>query len=309
MATARRPARMVGSRVILLLPVLAVGVGIVAVLLSGGVSPTPPATPPSGSGGELLNAVTFQEAGLVTIGLFGGVLVFWTIQRVSKGMQSMPAQFLIAAFAMFCVALTFLALVHLFVHAVVPPRQPMGTGMPTNSTGTPSPPLENNSTGNLSGPFISLPPGWPWWTPYVALGAVGLVVGGLAVPYAWARSRSVLPVAVTRAPSPAQSAVGAALDSLDGSIDPRAAIIAMYGRLLASVGGRAGPTDAKTARELARILIEGLGVSPGVAGELTDRFEEARYSTQALREDAVPRTRAALRQALDELSHPAPRRP
>ncbi len=300
---------MAGSRVIFLLPVLAVGIGIVAVLLSGGVSPTPPPTPSSGAGGGLLNAVTTEEAGLITIGLFGGVLVYWTVQRFRRGVQTLPAQFLIGAFAIFCVALVFLALVHLFVHAGPPTGQTLGTGNPTNSTGTHTPALENNSTGNLTGPFISLPPGWPWWTPYAALGAVGLIVGGLAVPYAWSRSRSMLSVAALPPPSTAQTAVGAALDSLDGSADPRTAIIAMYARLLASVGGRAGPTDAKTARELARILVDGLGVSPGVAGELTARFEEARYSKQALREDAVPRARTALRQALDELSRPVPRRP
>ncbi|MCI4357631.1 MAG: DUF4129 domain-containing protein [Thermoplasmata archaeon] len=296
---------------VLVIPVLAVSFGIVSVLLTGGVSPAPAPSPGGSSGGQLLTPVTLSDIGDLTVLMIGGFLVFWTILRLKGTSQSLTPHFLVVPLALTCIVLIFLVAVHLFVHGAIVPGSPaFGPG---NHSGTPSgntsrQGFANNSTNSLPTPNVPLPPGWPWWIPYAALGAAGIAIGALSVPFALARDRraSPLPLAVRR-PS-TDSAIRSALVTLEHGTDPRGSIIALYGQLLDLVGNRVGPIEPKTARELARPLVEGLGVSASVAQELTDRFEEARYSRRPLRPDAVLRTRDALTRAQEELAR-VPRRP
>jgi hypothetical protein len=300
-----------GSPAILLIPVLAVSFGIAAVLLSGGVGYGPAGTSVGSSGGGLLHAISGVEVGETVAILFGIWLLYRVIQRLRGESLSVPARFLVTGLVAISLALAFIVAVHLFVHAVASPGagpgplQPGQGGRGPNAT---SPQPANNSTLGVPSPIFPLPIGWPWWIPYVVLAGIGAAIGGLAVPLALARSRAAAPTRLGHPSPPVESALRSALSTLDGyqGDDPRLVIIALYGELLKAVGTRAGPIEPKTARELSRSLVEGLGVSASVSQELTDRFEEARYSLRPLDEAAVPRTRRALTQALEEL-HPKAR--
>ena len=211
----------------------------------------------------------------------------------------------------FAVAIAFLVIVHLFVHGAIVPGSGPGNGTAgggANSTSNTIPPSMNNATGTGNSPGFPLPSGWPWWVPYVALGAIGVAISAFVLPAAIARrhrGRNGRPDATA---SSAGSALGSAISALDRyqGDDPRPRIIALYGELLRAVGHRVGPIEPKTARELSEEFVIGLGVSLSVAQELTDRFEEARYSQRPLGPEAVARTRAALAQALEELARSGP---
>ena len=104
---------------------------------------------------------------------------------------------------------------------------------------------EQFDDGNLTGPFISLLRRWPWWIAVCRVGGHRGHRRGFAVPTPGARARSR---ALGRGAS-------TALHRPDGgrrgprfarrSADPRTAIIAMYARLLASVGGASDPSTRR----------------------------------------------------------------
>lgn len=292
---------------LLIIPLLAIAFGAAAVLLTGGVSLGSAGTPVGGSGQELLHGLTYEEAGFFGVILIGGWLLWTVYQRLRGNTIPVPAQFLLSALVIFALAIAFIVVVHLFVHAASIPGSPPATGTSGNggnSTSGPPPPPGQNSTGPEPFPGLPFPSGWPWWVPYMVLGAIGLAIGGLAVPAAISRRRRVSPRVAGAAAPTAASTIRSALAALDQyrGDDPRQTIIALYADLLRAVGHRAGSLDAKTARELSEDLVLGLGVSLSVAQELTDRFEEARYSQRPLGADAVARTRSALAQALEELA-------
>lgn len=293
------------SPVLLLIPVLAVFFGIAAVLLSGGLGVGPTIPGPSSSGSDGLNSVTTQEVVDGVVIALGLGLSYRVLQRIRGQTISPPAQFLAGALAFFLVAIAFLVVAHFVVHpsahpfSLPPSGGPHGSGSSSaNNTTlpTPSPP-----PGSSSGVF---PPGWPWWIPYLILGAIGLTIGGLAIPALAGRAPPARRIEPSTDLGKPEAALRSALAALDprSTDDPRSAIITLYGALLGAVGDRTGPVDPMTPREVARGLVAKLGVSPEVARELTERFEEARYSVRPLTSEAVPRTRSAISQALREIS-------
>jgi len=83
--------------------------------------------------------------------------------------------------------------------------------------------------------------------------------------------------------------------------DARRRIIRAYGELLTTVGSRLPDLETATPREIAEQIELKFGIRPETAEELTELFEEARYSRdRPMASDAVDRAEAALRRALDE---------
>lgn len=83
----------------------------------------------------------------------------------------------------------------------------------------------------------------------------------------------------------AAEAVQAALAELQLGGDVRTVILACYSRFCFFLGARGlGGQETLTPRELERLAVTGLAVSPDSAESLTSLFEEARYSEHALGE-------------------------
>jgi len=100
----------------------------------------------------------------------------------------------------------------------------------------------------------------------------------------------------------ASEAVQATIAELEIGADVRGAILACFQRFCRLLGARGiGDQGALTPRELERLAVDRLRVSPEASGMLTSLFEEARYSEHALREadraraiDSLSGIRAAL---------------
>ncbi|HEX9341828.1 MAG TPA: DUF4129 domain-containing protein [Thermoplasmata archaeon] len=83
----------------------------------------------------------------------------------------------------------------------------------------------------------------------------------------------------------ASEAVGAAIAELEIGGDVRGAILACFQRFCRLLGSRGiAEQGAMTPRELERLAVDRLRVSPDASGTLTSLFEEARYSDHPLRE-------------------------
>ncbi len=302
--TARSPPdrrRAVG--LLALLALGAIGIGTASVLLL----PTSGPAAPGGGPGTFAGATpTFAAAGeLVAVFAVGIILLFLYMRFAGPG-AVIPKRFLSLILVYFLVAISFLALVHLVGPSVLTQSGPAdttgnGTGTPVNSTPPPNGTVLNSST--FSSPHYSL----AFW--YLIGGAIGVAVAGLLMAL-WYLGR---PGAESRGSKPPQrSQVGDALEralrSLDGSGDPRAVLIALYGQLLARIGGSLPELESATPREIEQACVEDLGIPPGPSAELRHLFERARYSTLPMGADDVDRARSALKDALSALQ-PAARRP
>lgn len=289
------PARWRGPPAVAWVLVLAVLVGVAAALLSRPIRP--PAAATAGFGlltwshwGELLGI-------LALIGL--GVWLFLLL-RDRTNRAPIPGRVVATILVVVLIGILFVELSG-FVHLT--PLSPSG-----NATGPPTGPPAGTGTGNNSTTTI-------FGTPSVPLPAsvgIAIVVGiavvaaVLLVPFAIARTeeRRRAREGAERPVREARAALQEALDRLgsaDGT-DARAAILALYTRLLLLVEPKLGPVEARTAREIERESIDALGLRPSVARDLTETFEEARYSTHPMTFQAVERARAALTEAIRDLS-------
>ncbi|MCI4363090.1 MAG: DUF4129 domain-containing protein [Thermoplasmata archaeon] len=90
-------------------------------------------------------------------------------------------------------------------------------------------------------------------------------------------------------------------DTLLAREEVRARIFELYGALLAAVAPALGELRARTPREVEWLSVRYLGLTPGTARNLTALFEEARYSSHAIRPEALPSARLALQELLRDL--------
>ncbi|MGA7861097.1 MAG: DUF4129 domain-containing protein [Thermoplasmata archaeon] len=278
---------------------LAVLVGVAAAFLSRPVGPVSPSTPVLWT--LTLNQLSELFLILVLVGV--GFWLFYTLRNVS-GRAPIPGQVIATILVVVLLGVLFVEFAGL-VH--VAPAQP-----PTNSTGQSNPPgglgnggLGNNTTTIFGTPGITLPA----WAGVAAIVGVAILAGALLVPYMLARAedrrraRSVAEGPTQEAQKVLQEALER-LKSTDGT-DARAAILALYARLLLLVGPRLGTVESLTPGEIQRESIASLGLRPRVAQDLTETFEEARYSTHPMTAEAVDRARAALAEAISDLAQSA----
>ncbi len=144
----------------------------------------------------------------------------------------------------------------------------------------------------------------PSWLPWTVLGLVAAVaIAGAVVLIVVARTEKRR--AAETEDEPAASAVDAAMSALDSDSDPRRGVIAAYAamqRTLAEHGLARARSEAP--REfLSRVLVASRATEREAA-TLTGLFEEARFSTHPIPEQARGRARSALGSLRARLSAP-----
>jgi hypothetical protein len=275
---------------------LAVLAGVAAALLSRPVGPLAPSS--SSVGG--LTANQLSDVTLIVVVAFAGFWLFLSFRDGGSGL-AIPSRLVVTLLLALLLGVIFVGAAHL-VHLAPIPGNTTSGGNSNNTEGYPG----NNSSTGLTGPFGTSGVTLPAWAGYVAIVAVAVLVVVLLVPLLIARAE-----ARRRALSGEAGPVPAArhaleealqrLNSADGS-DARATILALYARLLLLIGPRLGAVESLTPGEIQRDAIASLGLRPRVAHDLTETFEEARYSTHVMTTEAVDRARAALAEAISDLA-------
>ncbi|MCI4367644.1 MAG: DUF4129 domain-containing protein [Thermoplasmata archaeon] len=304
MAAGRTAARVGFSPGLAVFLIAAVAFGAAASLLAA------PSTAPtyvlSGTSNSNSSGAVLQLGGLVIIGAVGA----WLVYRVAK-FTPMPGHTIAlgTCLVIFLFCIGFLVAAHYVGGA---PGAASRTQIGHNGTGGKGVPPGPGSIGNNgSGNGTGVPPTWfsfPVWLPYaVLLGGVTVAVL-VALPFAVAvmREREQKPPPLETRES-IRSTITQAIRDLDAmaSMDPRRRIIAVYAQLLARIDAGKGGLEALTAREIEVECTTRLRVTPATAHELTNLFEEARYSSHPMTEPSVERARAALNRALADLDAPS----
>jgi hypothetical protein len=295
MGAASPPPRWRSPPAVAWILLLAVLVGVAAALISRPVGTVAPGAPVVG--GVTLEQFLQVCAAILILGL--GFAVFMLLRN--RGSRAPIPERLVAAILLtLLLGVLMVVLLHLVHVAPIPysgnSSSPTGpSGYPTNNSTTP--PL--NFLGNSG---VALPA----WAGFAVLIGIAALAAWLLVPYAVARAehrRRALEQAEGPA-AQAQQALREALHRLESAdvTDARTAILALYYRLLLLVGPRLGTVDSRTPREIERDSIAQLGLRPSVAQDLTETFEEARYSSHSMTSDSVARARTALRQAIADLA-------
>jgi hypothetical protein len=276
---------------------LAVLVGVAAALLSRPVGSVGPSAPSIGS------LTWSQLTEILTIVLVVGAGL-WLLYTFNGQRMPVPTRVVATILVVLILGVLFVELAGI-VHVAPLPA-------PTNSTGGTHPP-GNGTPGNVSTNGTTLPLGIPGitlpaWAAFGTVLIVAILAAVLLVPYLVARNEARRRGEVDEAPPrEARKALQEALHRLssgDGG-DARATILALYARLLLLVGPRLGTVESRTPGEIQRDSIASLGLRPGVAQDLTETFEEARYSTHPMTREAVDRARAALSEAISDLARSA----
>ncbi|HUI38669.1 MAG TPA: DUF4129 domain-containing protein [Thermoplasmata archaeon] len=292
-----------GPLPVALVPLAAVLVGVAAVLLAGPNLPT--AAAPAGAPHlPSFALLTTQEVALGVVAAFFGWLAWWIGSRIARRTVPIPSS-MVAAGISFLLALLLIAVL-LQVVGAHQHSEPLPT---TNGT----PPATNSSSPGVNWSFqtpVLSAPGLPSWLPYFVVVVIAAAAAFVAVPLAvgLVRTRHSEPEGNPEVRSAAESAIRRALAEMRAapSSDPRAIVIRLYAQLLSEVGERAGAIDPMTPREIMAGLVGKLGVGSATAQELTELFEEARYSRRPMGPETSARARDALDRALVDLS--APRR-
>lgn len=277
--------------------VLTVLVGVAAALVSRPVQPVAPSTPSIGA----LTWSQLTEIGTIGILVVVGVFLALSLRDVRGRSSPLPPRLIATILVVLLLGVVFVEVAG-FVHLSPIPA----AGNSTNSS-RPSGGYPTNSS-NVTVPLLKLP--WitvPAWVGFAAIAVIALAVVVLLVPILVARAavRRRAQSEVGHPAAAARQALEATLTRLatGDSVDAREAILALYARLLDLVGPRLGNIEPRTPREIERDAIGMLGIQARAAEELTETFEEARYSTHAMTISAVDRARRALSDAIEDLSH------
>jgi hypothetical protein len=238
---------------------------------------------------------------LALVVLTGLVLALYVFFRNRLNSVSLPNQFIVSWLVIILLGVLFIVIASMVRGSPLPT---LGGPVPTNSSRLPRPPPPTSGNGSLpfGGPSL---PGLPGWLPYL----VAIIVGVVAVVAVFP---SLIEWWVGRRTSRSEGSsaevgremISAALERLGGvsGDDARRVILELYAQLLARVERPLGGIDALTPREIERAIAATLRVKPGTARELTQIFEEARYSTHSLGLDSVERARRAFELAIADLT-------
>lgn len=286
------------SVVLLIVVAVALAVGAAASLVAGAASA--PAFH-SGPASELL--VSPAVIGALIVLLLAVAVGVGLYVRISSGTMRMPGRFAVTVLAAILVGVLFVALLH--SGAGAGGSGFAGGGNSTGSGGSTNGTSGSNVTG-AGGELSFLSVKLPSWALFVAVAAIVLVVGAVAVPRAWAyaidrerergtgRPRSPETEAV-------RGALAAAAQQLEEGGEPREVIVALYATVLARVGPMVGGVEVDTPEEIRSLHLVRLGIRAAAAETLTRLFEKARYSSHPMNPDAAQRARVAIREARDDL--------
>lgn len=276
---------------------IAVLIGMAGALLARPFGTAAPGTP-------IVGGLTLVQVGeIAAVVVVAGLCAWLYLALRNAGSRGIFSERLIATILVTLLLGALVVEVLNLVHAApilgggnstTPPSSP---GTPTNGTPGPLPPLIHGSGVTL-----------PAWAGYVVLIGIAVLTVVAAIPLFRARAAAQRRRGDERETpeQAAQKALEETLQRLDGAApsDARAAILALYSRLLVVVGPRIGRLDSRTPREIERASIAVLGLRPPVAESLRETFEEARYSTHPMTLAAVERARTAFSEALQDLAPP-----
>lgn len=179
----------------------------------------------------------------------------------------------------------------------------------TNGTGsTGCVPVTSPICQNRSLPGGPSPPSSfaPWFDGYVlyAVLIAAVVAAVVLLPRLqaiWERGPRAVPPSATEGRTELEAALER-LRSTGTGDEARTRIVRAYGELLRHVARKLPNLETSTPREIEQMCSRAYGIAPATAHELTELFEEARYSHgRPLGEEAVARAEAALRRALAEI--------
>ncbi len=170
-----------------------------------------------------------------------------------------------------------------------------------------------SSTGGVASASTPAPP-FGAWEAFGLIAILSIVAAAVLVPRVAARAgksrapaarrslsgpppADVPSAAFLAARSRATEALHRAQSNLDGSTDPHAVIVRLYGLLISALEPRMGENARYTAEEIHRKLLLPLGVRPKAAERLTRVFEEACYSSHPMGAQAVRAVRESIQLA------------
>jgi hypothetical protein len=277
----------------------AVFFGVAAALLSG-APPTPTHLP--SSQGTFINYGDLVIFSWLIIGAVAAWIVYRIILRVRSPGGGPLNSFVVVWFVILLLVLGFIVAVHVFG-----PKVPAPNGGPLNRTGNSTAPPGGtpvNTTPNGSvGNFTIGSHTFPGWSAYVLVLGVAAVSAIVALQVARSLGARAKPEG-DGTPDDSEAARAAIVETLaklesDPNADPRALVVALYGRLLATVDAHLVDTSARTAREIERTAVDRWRLPLEAARDLTRLFEEARYSPHSIGRAETERARAALQKILD----------
>jgi hypothetical protein len=298
-ATASSPPRRRSPPAVAWILVLAVLVGVAAALLSRPVGSVAP-------GSSSIGGVTLQEFATICGVVLVAAVVLWVLlgYRNRAGRSPLPERLVAAILVTLLLGVVMVAALHL-VHIAPIPNSGNSTSSSNNTQGTPG----NNSSISLPNFFGHPGVTLPAWAGIAVLVGIAVLAAVLLVPYLVARSdfRKRQRDEVGGTARQAQDALRDTLHRLESAEggDARAAILALYSRLLLLVGPRLGTVESLTPREIEHDSIAALGLRSSVARDLTETFEEARYSSHSMTPETVARARTALGGAIEDLGKSA----
>jgi uncharacterized protein DUF4129 len=286
----------------------AVAAGAGAGLLAG-ATPTPlpvnPAPPPAQIPPWLLGLLLISPLVLGFVGLL--------LRRLTGGAMAVPRRTVVTAIVFVALVLAFMVMAHFYSSNSPWPLSTQGGGTNstqsggTNSTGSNG--TSGNSTGTGNASAFELHP--PTWLPLVVVAGVGVIAAAVLIPAvaSWAAKRRRGPTLGSVAPLPqaeVQSALADAAAALDQGNDPRTVIVRLYERLLERLAPLVGDVDNRTAREIRDLHLLPLRVGRPSAEALTQLFEEARYSSRPMEQEAATRASEAIRAAEADIARSRP---
>jgi hypothetical protein len=305
---ARRTSRSRPSLLLLVLLLCALAVGAAVSLIDSARTAGPP--PPVGPTSELLLPPWVVSVAIVGFALSIILPLIYTRLR-TKGSGQFASSFIVGAFALLLAGVVVVALLH--VLGAGGTLQTVQGAPTSNGTGKVAQNTTCNCTavrgpGGVLAPFnLALPP----WTLFVlvALAAVVVVVAGLPPLREYLEDRRenrLMRARTVQLAAQVQQALRDAARDLEGALDPRATILALYATLLARIEPMAMNLDRSTPEEIRHQHLTRLGIRPPAAEDLTRVFEEARYSSHPLGPEQVDRARRAIRAAEEDLTRAEP---
>jgi hypothetical protein len=294
------------SLVLLVLVLTALAVGAAASLVAA-ASSAAPFTPHSFS--ELYLPPWAAQVAFLSV-LVGGIVLL-LYNRLTSPTVGVPSRLIVTALVTILLAIVLLVVMeHLGAAGGLLGNGPAGSG-PANGTGPASNSTDNGTLPQSSGQFIVFGVHFPSWAPFAAIVGVALVVCVVLSYAMWARAGDRRSRASPRRLGPEDVAeVRAALSSAAGELDvgaePREVVIRLYGALLTRVGRIVVGLEGETPEEIRAQHLVRLGIRSGAAERLTRLFEEARYSSHPMGNEATAQARQAIADALADLDRIAP---
>jgi hypothetical protein len=291
---------------VLLLSAFAVGASVSLLVTARTAGPPPPVGPSTG----LLLPSWLEPVVFVAFALAVVLPPIYFALRAERKGSALANRYIIGALSLLLAIMLAVVVLHLATPsgALVLPGAPGAsindTGTANNSTKPPSNASPAHGPGGLLSNLNLQLPSWFLFV-VVLIALVGVTIAGVPPLREYLEDRREsrrLRFRAEEVRAQVQSALQKAVADLEGSLDPRTVILALYATLLARIEPLTTAIEQSTPEEIRFRHLTRLGIRPGAAVELTRAFEEARYSSHPLGPDQVGRARNAIRAAETDLA-------